>query len=466
MKGHDTTENKVSIKEQIGYFCGDFGGSLVNLYISAFYLTFCTYVLGISPAWMAALFLFARIWDAINDPMIGSLPDRFKIGNGSDRFKPWVKIFMVPLALSSLLCFSDVSGFPDLLKHIWVAVTYILYGMAYTGVSMPYGAMASVITDDPVERTKLSRARAFGGIGTGILFIPLISLAIWDDAGNPNAGGYFMMAVIAGILSICFYLALIHFSKERIHQNFKYGKKTNTQYRFTHILKEAFTNRALIGIMLASVGSMFASSQSATSYLYKEYYHMPKAMAATSLISLPMMILSFFVVPRLAQKTGNRTLIISSAAYGIVAYTILFLVPIPNAYLFMFVNTVAGVGLTVFTMLVWALVTEAIDYQEFKSGERSDGTIYSVYTFSRKIGSAVTASVATGLIGAAGFVAGAETQAAEFGENIRKLITALPLFGSIIILVSIVFIYPLNKKQSAAMYETLRNKRETERKAS
>ena len=92
MKGHDTTENKVSIKEQIGYFCGDFGGSLVNLYISAFYLTFCTYVLGISPAWMAALFLFARIWDAINDPMIGSLPDRFKIGNGSDRFKPWVMI--------------------------------------------------------------------------------------------------------------------------------------------------------------------------------------------------------------------------------------------------------------------------------------------------------------------------------------------------------------------------------------
>ncbi len=461
MMEQEISKNKVSVLEQIGYFCGDFGGSLVNLYVSAFYLTFCTYVLGISPAWMATLFLIARIWDAINDPMIGSLPDRFKIGKGSDKFKPWVKVFMVPLAISGLLCFTNVSSFPDMVKHIWVAATYIFYGMAYTGVSMPYGAMASVITDDPVERTKLSRARAFGGIGVGIVFIPLVSLAIWDNAGNPKASGYFMMAIIAGVLSIAFYIALLLFSKERIHQERKYDENSKKKYSLAHVIKEAFTNRALIGVMLASVGSMFASAQSATSYLYKEYYHMPKAMAATSLMSLPMMFLTFFFVPKLAKLIGNRKLIIMSATYSIVAYTILFLVPIPNAYVFMFVNTVAGVGLTVFTMLVWALVTEAIDYQEYKSGERSDGTMYSLYTFSRKIGSAVTASISTALIGAAGFVAGAETQVAGFGENIRKLITLLPLVGSIVILISIAIIYPLSKKKSAAMYDELKKRHES-----
>lgn len=455
MKKEQSSETKLSFLEQFGYFCGDFGGSLVNLYISAFYVIFCTYVLGISPAWMATLIFVAKIWDAINDPMIGSLPDRIKIGKGSEKFKPWVKIFMIPLALSCLLCFANVSSFPSIIKHGWVAISYILYGMAYTGVSMPYGAMASVITDSPVERTRLSRARAFGGMGVGILFIPVVSLAIWDNAGNPKASGYFLMAIVAGILSIIFYLFLINFTKERIYQEKRYVGETARKYSMTHVVKEAFTNRALIAVMIASVGSMFASAQSMNSYLFKEYYHMPKAMAASSFINLPMMFVAFFAVPHLAKLVGNRKLIIYSAAYSMVAFIILYLVPISNCYVFMFINSVANLGLTAFTMLVWALVTESIDYQEYKSGERSDGTMYSIYTFSRKIGSAAAASISTALIGTAGFVAGATEQVPEFGENIRKLVLLMPLVGASVILVSIWLIYPLTKEKSNEMYDKL-----------
>lgn len=155
---------KVKFKEQFGYFCGDYGGSLINLYIDMWILTFATYVLGIDPKWMAGLFLVARIWDGINDPLIGSLPDRFKIGKSGDRFKPYIRIAMIPLALSCLLIFSDVSAWSQGAKMAWVAALYLIYGMSYTGASMPYGAMASVITDDPESRTKLSRARAIGGM--------------------------------------------------------------------------------------------------------------------------------------------------------------------------------------------------------------------------------------------------------------------------------------------------------------
>ncbi len=456
MKKEQKNSNKLSFFEQFGYFCGDFGGSLVNLYVSAFFVTFCTYVLGISPAWMATLIFVAKIWDAINDPMIGSLPDRIKIHKCTDKFKPWVRIFMIPLALSGLLCFADTSSFPNVIKHAWVAVSYILYGMAYTGVSMPYGAMASVITENPIERTKLSRARAFGGMGVGILFIPIVSLAIWDDAGNPKASGYFFMAVIAGILSIIFYILLTSLTHERIHQEHRFTGEKASEYSLLHIVKEAFTNRALLAVMIASVGSMFASAQGMCSYLYKEYYHMPKAMAAQSFINLPMMIVAFFAIPKLARRFGNRKLIIYSAIYSIVAFLILYLIPIPNCYVFMFLMSVANLGLTAFTMLVWALVTESIDYQEFKSGERSDGTMYSIYTFSRKIGSAAAASISTALIGAAGFVAGAQEQIPTFGENIRKLVLVMPLLGAIVILFSVWLLYPLTQSKSDEMYEKLR----------
>jgi GPH family glycoside/pentoside/hexuronide:cation symporter len=469
MKDNNHISAKVSPLEQFGYFCGDFGGSLVNLYISAFYLTFCTYVLKISPAFMALLFFWARIWDAINDPMIGSLPDRFRIGKSGKKFIPWVRVFMVPLAISGILCFTDVSNFPELFKHVWVCVVYILYGMAYTGTSMPYGAMASVITDDPIERTKLSRARSFGGIGVGMLFIPVVSLMIWDKEGNPVASGYFIMAIAAGILSVIFYIMLTLFSKERIQQEHKFAKTTGAaaatggqKYSFFRSVKEAFTNRAMIGIMVATIGSMFLSVQSMQSYLFREYYHMPRAMSLTSIIGLPAMIVAFFFVPKLAKKFGSRKFIIMAAVYTMVAYGILFFIPIPNVYAFMAINSIAGLGSTVFVMLVWAMVTEAIDYQEYKSGDRSDGTLFSIYTFSRKIGSALTASISTALIGAVGFVAGAKVQPEGFGENVRKLLMGMPAIGAILILIGIGLIYPLTQKKSAEMHEALHAKREAE----
>ena len=465
MKKGSSESQKVSVLEQFGYFCGDFGGSLVNLYVSAFFLTFCTYVLGIDPKWMAGLILVAKIWDAINDPLIGSLPDHFHIGKTDDKFKPWVKLFVVPLAVSGLLCFTDVSSFPSLLKHTWVAISYILYGMAYTGTSMPYGAMASVITTDPVERTKLSRARSFGGMGVGILFLPLVSLAIWDANNNPNAGGYFLMAVIAGIGTIVFYAMLIIFSKERVRQPLKYsakadGTKAKAKFSFFKVVKEAFTNRPLVGVMIASIGSMFYASQSVSSYLFREYYHQPKAMAASSYISLPMMFLAFWLVPRLSQKIGKRSLILIGSVMNLIGYGLLLAFPIANPYVFMFATTVAGFGGTIFIMLVWALVTDAIDYQEYKNGERSDGTLYSVYTFSRKIGSAIVSSITSWAIGAIGFVKGASVQPESFGPNVRILMLVLPMIGALIVLVGIGLIYNLNQKKAQEVHAELESRRE------
>ena len=92
------------VKDEIGYVFGDMAGSFVNLFVDAYFLIFCTNVLGISAGWMGTLFLVARLWDAINDPIMGSFPDRWMIGKSGDKFKPWIKIFMLPLALSGVLC--------------------------------------------------------------------------------------------------------------------------------------------------------------------------------------------------------------------------------------------------------------------------------------------------------------------------------------------------------------------------
>jgi GPH family glycoside/pentoside/hexuronide:cation symporter len=151
------------VRDQFAYFCGDVGGSFVNVFVDSYFLVFCTYVLGISAFYMGTLFLVARVWDAFCDPLLGSLTDKYVIGKSGDRFKPYVKLFMLPLILAGVICFIDVSSWTMVWKCIWISVAYILVEMSYTGTSMPYGSLVSVISNDFVDRGKLSHARAFGG---------------------------------------------------------------------------------------------------------------------------------------------------------------------------------------------------------------------------------------------------------------------------------------------------------------
>lgn len=450
---------KFGFKDQMGYVFGDLAGSMVNLYIDMYILTFCTYVLGINAAWMAGLFLFAKIWDAINDPLIGSLPDRFKIGKSGDKFKPYIKIAMIPLALSVLMCFADISSWSMTMKHIWIAVGYLIYGMSYTGTSMPYGAMASVITRDPIERTKLSRARSLGGTSVGVLFLPIVPMLIWNKDQSANPHGFFILAIIACVCSIVFYIVLLTFSTERYSIDTKNQKKGD--YKFFEVLKESIKNRPLLGVMVASLGNCIASASmgSMSSFLYREYYHAPRVMALTSLFGIPILLVAFPLIPKLAQKFGKRKVIIASAFYNVIFSTCLFLFPISNVYVYMVLNALANIGQTGFMMLIWAFITDCIDYQEYKTNKRADGTLYSIYTFSKKIGTSLTHSGSTYLLAAIGYVSGVATQQASVGEGVRNMVTIMPAIAGVVEIIGMGLIFNLSKETTEKIYAELTQRR-------
>lgn len=465
-------KRKFGIRDQVGYVFGDVAGSMINLYIDMYILTFCTYILGIDAKWMAGLFLFSKIWDAVNDPLIGSLPDRFTIGKSKDKFKPFIRIAMIPLAVSVLMCFADVSGWSMTMKHVWVAVSYILYGMSYTGTSMPYGAMASVITRDPEERTKLSRARSLGGTAVGVIFLPIVPMLVWNEDQSPNAQGYFILAVVACVVSLVLYLALLALTTERysaVPSAAKKEKKENTakkenNYSFFKVLKHAVKNRPLIGVMIASLGNCVASASlgSMGSYLYREFYHAPKVMAFTSIISIPVLVICFPLVPKLAKRFGKRRVILCGAVYNMIFAMFLFLFPIANPYVYMVLSAASNCGQTVFMMLIWAFVSDCIDYQEYKTGMRGDGTLYSIYTFSKKIGTSITHSGTTYLLAALGYVSGIQAQAAGVGESIRDMITLMPVIACVIEIIGIGLVYNLSKQKTEEVYEEIAKRRAKE----
>lgn len=454
---------KFGIRDQIGYIFGDLAGSMVSLYIEMFILTFSTYVLGISAQFMAALFLFSKFWGAVNDPLMGSIADKFKIGKSGDKYKPYIKFAMLPLAASAVITFIDVSSWNMISKQIWISVAYIFYEMCYTATSIPYGAMSAVITDNPDERMKLSRARSIGGTTVGMLFIPVVSATIWNADTTPNARGYLILGIIAAVASIVFYMVLLGLTTERIQDNETSKTKKQNTYKFTEVLKGAASNRPLIGIMFATIGSLIGSSAAGTlsMYLYREYYHAPRVMAISSFVSLPIMLLCFTFVPKISKKYSKKSVVLISLFYNIAASILLYLIPIANPYLFLTLNTLAGIGQVTFMILVWAFVAECIDYQEYKTNQKADGTLYSIYTFSRKLGSTIASSAATYVLGVIGFVSGVQAQAAGVGEGIRTLVTLAPVVACIIEIIGVGLIYNLNKDKTEVMYAELAKRHES-----
>lgn len=448
-----------SFKDELGYILGDMGGSFVNLYIDAFFLTFATYVLGVSPIFMGNLFLFARLFDAINDPIIGSFPDRWKLGKSGDKFKPYIKFAMWPLALSVLFAFADVSAWNSTLMHVWVVFAYVLYGVSYTGTSMPFGAMANIITDDPIERTKLSRARSIGGTLVGAGFLALIPLFIWDDAGQAVPRAFFIIAVFFALFSLLSYTGLLKLTEERIVEEKK--AEDVVDFKYSKVLKDVFKNRPLVGVMLATVGSLIfiTANGQLGAIMFLEYYKMPGLQSITQLSQVAVLVLCLPLVPRLSEMFGKQKTLLAAVAFNAVMAAFLFLVPIENPYLFVILFMIGNIGQTIFTMLIWALVSDSLDYHEYKFNYRSDGSLYSIYTFSRKIGSTIASTLAAYSLGWIGFIAGAATQSPEVSENIRLLYTAVPLIATILELIGVGLVFNLTKDKTNEMYTTLAQRR-------
>ena len=444
------------VKDEIGYVFGDMAGSFVNLFVDAYFLIFCTNVLGISAGWMGTLFLVARLWDAINDPIMGSFPDRWMIGKSGDKFKPWIKIFMIPLALSGVLCFLNVP-LEGIALHAYVAFAYVLYGMSYTGTSMPFGAMASVVSDDPIQRSKLSRARSIGGTIVGIVGLSIVPVVCFDKQSNILPERFTLIAVIFGVLSIISYFVLLNFTQERIRQNSEKAEKFN----YGKVLKATVHNRPLIGVMVATLGSMLfiTGSNQVRSYIFKEYYARTDVMSIISLATIPILVICFPLVPKLVAKFGKKATLMAAIVSSTIFSVIPVVMEIKNVYVYSALVVLGTIGQTVFTMLIWALVTDCLDYSEWKFHERSDGSMYSLYTFSRKIGSTIASTGVSFGLAAIGFVSGSNVvQTAEAVNGIYFLVNIIPVVTCALELIGVGLIFNLNKETTEQMYAELKAK--------
>lgn len=409
---------------RIGYALGDVGNTLTFGMTSAFLLAYYTDVLGISAAAAGTIFLVARMWDAINDPMMGAFCDKMFSKRRGEKFRPFLLKGSWPVVVCAILVFWAPAGLSDIQKLVWAYATYILWGMAYTFVNIPYGSLATVMTKDPQERASLAGSRAVGGMIGSIapnILMPLLLSIYADDLST----AYLYAMAIMGLLSFLAYIMAYRFTSENIQHE---PTSTTENVNFATTLKTVGKNKPYLCVSIASMFLLTAMMGQGSILYYFLSENLPGGLWLISANSVVMMVSVFLLAPtvgKIVGKFGVKRIMVTCFLLATIVNAIWFAMP-ASVYGTLVYFVVHGPLLMVPSILFWANVADCIDYNYEISGQRSEGILYSSYSFMRKMGQAFAGFIAGMGLSIIGYTAGLEMQAESTLLGIKGIMFALP----------------------------------------
>lgn len=452
----DKPVRQFNMLDKLGYTLGDLGCCCTEQFRAMYLSVFYTLILKVDPVHIGILMLITKIWDAINDPIIGAIVDSRKATKGG-KFIPWIRAFSFPMAVMCILGFINVSNMAYGLRLIYMFVTYVLYEALYTCVNVPFGTLSSVMTDEVKHRTALSRYRSMGGtiFMTVIVFVGPMFLYVDNQ---PVAGRFLMLAAIFSLIGLlCLQITCVWCKERVVVAERPQGQKLN----YIKVIKEIAKNKALVGVMLFSLIGMIGASivNGLNTYLYKDYFGNVKIQAISGMLSVLYAIIVFAITQPLANKLGKKEWCCYGAGFAAAVFAVLFVVPLKNAIVFIIINGICYLGASGMQVLVWAMVNDAIDYHELRTGERNEGIVYSSYSFVRKLATAVSSSLSSFALAAIGYDVQAAVQTEAVTNAIWKGYTLIYVLGYGLAVLALALLYPLGKKQTAQMLEELKARR-------
>lgn len=503
------------MRDCLAYAAGDLGCNMsfaLKGTIQTFWLIYMTMETGL----LSALLLVVQIWDAINDPVIGAIIDRDQRKYKMGKFKTYILIGAIGLLVAGALCFIPIPSAPMVIKAIIFVAGYIIWDACYTIANVPYGSMLSLVTDNTAERAQLSLWRSIGSMIGNMLPMVLLPFLIWKDHAYDGSGiipglegvynknpitdeaykigetminplthkpvqdllgeRMFWVALIMGVLGFIFFVFMVKTITLRVDERNvkiegdKPAAKTNVFKSFGLFMK----NRPAVGATLAAMAMFLGmnSATTATTVMFVTYFGKGDLSGVASVIGfLPMFIFMPFI-KKIVTKYGKKEASTVGAIVSLVGGAMMFIFPLisnttVSLVMYIVALSVFGIGMGIYTCVSWAMMADAIDYNEWKFGAREEGTVYSLHSFFRKLAQGVGPSVVLLLMGALGYVSklGTVGQSPQTAQNMCWLVAGLYLFSAILQLVGIAVIYNLDKKTVEKMNAELHERREAQKAA-
>ncbi len=455
---------RLTLKEKIGYSVGDTASNLFFQTFMLFLLYFYTDVVGLNAAAVGTMFLVTRIWDAFNDPIMGTIADRTNTRWG--KFRPYLIWASIPFGIMGVLTFTapDLS---DTGKLIYAYITYNFMMMAYTAVNVPYSALMGVITPNSLERTELSTFRFVAAFVGGLIVQgATLGLVKYFGGGNEALGWQLAMACVSG-LAVFLFLVTFLTTKERVLP--PKGQKSD----FGQDLKDLLKNKPWLLIGGATVFQLLFIVMRNSSVLYYFKYYVKdqqlnlfgnvidlsfEAFSSSFLLTGTVVtILGAILTKWFAKKLDKKNTYAGFLILSALSCSLFYLLEPQNVLLIYFLNLVFSFSLGPVSVLQWAMYTDTADYAEWKMGRRATGLIMAASLFALKLGLTLGGAVVGWILAYSGFIANQE-QTPEALDGIILLMSLYPaVFG--LIGGAMIVAYPLTNTMMAKIEEDLTARR-------
>ena len=458
---------KFGMRDKIAYAAGDFGCNM-SFALKSYLTLFWTQYMGLDPVLMASLLLLVQVWDAINDPVIGSMIDADRRQYKRNKFLQYVHIGSIGLMVAGAACFIPLPHMPYIAKNILFVVGYILWDAFYTIANVPYGSMMSLITTDAGERAQLSTWRSAGAMVAGILLGSIIPMLIFDSASNLLGDRIFYMALIFGVLGFLTFQFMIRNTEIRVDTSIRLNEETPKFNPVKATINYA-KNRAAIGVTISAFAEIMAMYGIATAnmIMFQSYFNNAQISGLLSTVAYFGMFLYMPFIGKIVGKFGKKEAVLAGMTVTISAYLLMFILPITpdtkGMIMFTVCQLVASLGVGIYSCVSWSFMADAMDYGEWKFGVREEGTTYALQSFFRKLAQGIGPSVGLVLAAMLGYdeTLGA-AQTAETAVNMLNLVRGGYVIGILVQMIGIGLVFNLDKKTLAKIHTDLEERREAE----
>ncbi len=450
---------KFGMRDKFSYAAGDFGCNCSFALAGTWFTAFWTQYMKIDEVFFAALLIAFKVWDAINDTMIGSIMDGSKKQYKRGKFLSYIFVGSILLTVSACLCFLPIPNANMIVKCLICTLGYVAWDAAYTIVNVPYGSMLSVITSDPGQRAQLGAWRMLGSMVAALPIGIVLPMFLYDAEKNIIGERLFFAALILGVLGLVAFLFMVKTTVIRVKTDVKVSEQ---KFNLFASIGDFIKNRAALGATLQPVAMFIGTygAATATQVMFQSYFKMPEISGVMQIVSLLPMFAFMPFTKKMTEKFGKKEASAFGLILSVIACVLMLVIPLqPNmngVIVYIVLQLVNGVGMGAAMCMGNAMMADAIDYNEWRTGKREEGITYAIHSFFRKLAQGVGPSVGLVLMVAVGYDAelgAAQLEGVPF--NIRILVAAMYLVSAILMFVAMKWVYNLDKKTLDQMNKDL-----------
>ncbi len=469
------------LRDSVAYALGDLGCNM-SFALKGTMALFWTQIMGMG-LWYSLLLIIVQFWDAVNDPLIGSLIDADRRKYKRNKFLSYISFGSIGLIVGGALCFLPFPKAPVAAKIVIFIAGYVIWDAFYTIANVPYGSLLSIISNDPADRASLSAWRSVGSIVGNMLPMVILPFIIYDENENLVGRRVFAAALIMGALGFICFRFMIRNTEIRVDTEITVSEERE-KFNVIGALGNFLKNRPAMGATLAAMG-MFLGMQGATtavSVVFQRYYQNAKISGVIQLFSMIPIVLFTPLARGMVTKYGKKELSVVGSVCSVIGALGLFVITPGNKTLdlmiYVLCQLIYSLGLGIYSTVSWAMMGDAIDYNEWKTGKREEGVVYSLHSFFRKLAQGVGPALALVIMASLGYVNNANLDAAgnyiatpdtngafsainvewlgdEVAVKIRILVAALFLLAAIMQFIGLALVYNLDKRTLAKMNKEL-----------